>query len=182
MASSALDEALCASDNGGLPVGSLHRSNPNFHPNLTTEHLATSCGRDDKDGTLYFYNLRAALVARSAVWTGPTKTGKLFRVVEQGGEAGEVADAILPLIEHIAAVGRMMNTAKKLHREEQGWAGSRTTKEALGKELADSVITAYNTAHEYDIDLDATLIDKFNETSDKVGIKVKLIDGMNRRR
>ncbi len=154
---------------------SVHRRFPNYHPNLTVEHLERSSGHDHTTGTLYFRSLKDALVARSAVWTGPTKTGKLFRVVEQGGEAGEVADAILPLLEHVAAVGRMMNTAKKLHREEQGWAGSRTTKEALGKELADSVITAYNTAHEYDIDLDTTLIDKFNETSEKVGIKVLML-------
>jgi NTP pyrophosphatase (non-canonical NTP hydrolase) len=162
-----------------LPPGMTYRplaeTNPNFHPALTSYHLARSCGRDDKEGMLYFYDLASAAEARGAVWTGKDNVGNLFRLVEHGGEAGEVFDALLPFIELGAKVGKALNTGKKLHREEMDWAGSRTSKAALASELADVVITAQNAAMEAGIDLDAALVEKFNETSDKVGIKVKLI-------
>lgn len=145
-----------------------------FHEALLP-FVEIASGRDDQQGILYFNDLRTALAARSAQWTGKLKTGGLFRLVEQGGEAGEVASAVLPLLEHLAAVGRAQNVAKKLYREEQGWVGSRATKQQLADELADSIITAYNTAAEYDIDLEEAYRTKFNETSDKVGIKVKML-------
>lgn len=103
--------------------------------------------------------LRRVNGERAEEWTGGATSDPLFWAVELGGETGEI-----------------LNEVKKLRREELGWPGSRTTKENLSKELADGLICLDAVARHYGIDLREAVIQKFNETSDKVGLPHKLED------
>ena len=107
--------------------------------------------------------LRAANIERQDAWKaggdiGPV--GGLYRATELGGEAGEV-----------------LNVVKKLEREARGWRGSRATVDDLAQELGDVVICADLLAAEYDIDLWAAVVAKFNATSEKVGLPTRLAAG-----
>lgn len=82
---------------------------------------------------------------------------KLFRTVELAGEVGESANVI-----------------KKLFRELLGFKGSRTTLEALSEELGDIIIYTDLLAKEYGIDLDLAVRNKFNKTSENIGLETKL--------
>lgn len=109
-----------------------------------------------------FNDLRQANVARQKEWdsddqiTGPL--GKLWKSNELSGECGEAS-----------------NVVKKLVREELGIRGSRDTVEHLAEELADVVICADLLAAEYGIDLNAAVRNKFNATSEKVGLRTRLV-------
>jgi len=102
-------------------------------------------------------DLRAANLKRQSFWDPEGLVTPLYRSNEMGGEVGEA-----------------MNVVKKLEREKLGIRGSRDTVEHLAQELADIIICADLVAMEYDIDLGAATREKFNATSDAVGIDVKL--------
>ena len=98
-----------------------------------------------------------ANLARQREWCPDNFPDLSFRGNELAGETGEACNII-----------------KKLERERHGWRGSRATKEQLADELADVVIAASLTAMTADINLDAAVIAKFNETSRKYGLNVFL--------
>lgn len=104
--------------------------------------------------------LRAANVARDKVWNPDKKISLSFRGNELGGETGEA-----------------QNILKKLDRERLGLAGSRATVEELADELADIWICTDLVAMEFNIKMPQAVAKKFNKSSDKVGISVKLDAG-----
>lgn len=101
--------------------------------------------------------LRAANVARQAVWCPEQVPDLSFRGNELAGEVGEACNVI-----------------KKLERERLGWKGSRDTVAHLGEELADIIICTDLVALSAGIDLASAVVGKFNSTSEKVGIPVFL--------
>jgi NTP pyrophosphatase (non-canonical NTP hydrolase) len=124
-------------------------------------------------------DLRNATIQRQAEWcTNPNEPPDLsFRAMELGGEAGECADAFeaaMMLVGLHRSVGRTLNVAKKIERERHDWRGSRATKEDLAAELADVVICVDLMALTAGIDLMSAVRDKFNATSEKVGLSTKL--------
>lgn len=103
-------------------------------------------------------NLRAANIARQAEWDPSDKITLTYRLNELAGETGEAC-----------------NVGKKIERERLGIRGSRDTVEHLAEELADVVICADLVAMAEGIDLDAAVIAKFNATSEKVGLRTRLV-------
>lgn len=101
--------------------------------------------------------LRNASILRESKWPGAYAITPSYRGNELGGECGEA-----------------QNIIKKLERERLGIAGSRSTPDALGEELADIIICCDLIAQDYDIDLWTEIVKKFNKTSKKVGIDVLL--------
>lgn len=83
--------------------------------------------------------------------------GASFRGLELAGEVGEA-----------------LNIVKKLERTRMGLKGSQGSLNDLAEELADVLICLDLLASEYDIDLEKATIDKFNKTSDKLNIPVRL--------
>lgn len=104
----------------------------------------------------FLKRLRETNTARWTEWSGGI-SDPLFASNEFGGEAGEV-----------------LNVVKKLVREERGWVGSRATKEQLADEIADCIICLDSLARMYEIDIEESVIRKFNESSDKNGFPHKL--------
>jgi NTP pyrophosphatase (non-canonical NTP hydrolase) len=102
-------------------------------------------------------SLRAANAARQREWDGDNQITLAYRGNELAGEAGEVCNVI-----------------KKLERERIGIRGSRDTTEHLAEELADVVICADLIAMDKGIDLERAVADKFNATSEKVGLQTRL--------
>lgn len=120
---------------------------------------------------LTFAHLRQANSTRGAQWDGkPAHLDDLsFRAMELGGECGEASDAMLELT---AAVGKSLNTSKKLVRQLTGRVGGMSLEDAktlLAEELADIIICADRVAEVVDIDLGAAVVAKFNKTSRKHG-------------
>src|SRR5688572_5805458 len=107
---------------------------------------------------LSFGQFRDANVRRNAEW-GMAGKDLSYRGVELGGEVGEA-----------------LNVIKKLERERLGHRGSRATLKELETELADVVIAVDLIAMELGIDLAAALVEKFNATSSKYGLSVRLND------
>lgn len=107
--------------------------------------------------TLDFIKLRLANYKRSLEWTNGERVSLSFRGNELAGETGEAC-----------------NELKKLDRERMGWAGSRTTIQKIKEELADVVICVDLIAMELGLDLGGAVQEKFNITSDKYGLSVKL--------
>lgn len=103
-------------------------------------------------------SLRAANIARQAEWDPSDKITLTYRLNELAGETGEAC-----------------NVGKKIERERLGIRGSRDTVEHLAEELADVVICADLVAMAEGIDLDAAVVAKFNATSEKVGLKTRLV-------
>lgn len=103
------------------------------------------------------HSLTEANKARQKIWDPSKLITPLFRGVELAGEVGEA-----------------LNIVKKLEREKLLINGSRATVEELAKELADVVICVDLLAQEYGIDIGAAVVDKFNETSEKMNIPVKI--------
>lgn len=105
--------------------------------------------------------LHRANIERQAAWCpDPAQQPDLsFRGNELAGETGEACNVI-----------------KKLERERHGWAGSRDTLDHLAEELADVVICADLCAITAGVDLQAAVIAKFNQTSEKVGLPHRLQD------
>lgn len=106
-----------------------------------------------------YTTLRAANAARQAEWDPAAQISLSYRGNEMGGECGEA-----------------QNVIKKLERERLGIRGSRATVSDLGSELADVLICADLIAMAEGIDLNQAVADKFNATSDKVGLSVRLAD------
>lgn len=71
-------------------------------------------------------------------------------------------------------VGEACNVVKKLERDRLGLRGSHATIAELAEELADVVIYAALLAARANIDLGQAVIDKFNATSDAVGMTARL--------
>ena len=146
-----------------------------------TQTVCLRCGGTG-DGPKYRWtlgDLREATVARQKEWC-PDQSEQpdlSFRAMELGGEAGEAAEAFetaMILAGLHRSVGRSLNVAKKIERERHGWRGSRATTQDLAAELADVVICADLMALAAGIDLMGAVRDKFNATTDKAGLTVKL--------
>lgn len=104
-------------------------------------------------------NLRDANVARDIEWrAGAAPLSLSFRGNELAGEVGEAC-----------------NVLKKLERARLGLRGSRDTVEHLAEELADVVICCDLIAMDLGLDLQKAIADKFNATSEKVGLATRLI-------
>lgn len=101
--------------------------------------------------------LRVANIRRNEEWDPKKRITPLFRAVELGGEVGE-----------------LMNIVKKLERERIGIRGSRTTIPQLAEEMADVLICLDLLGMEYDIDLELATRDKFNATSDKYNLSIRM--------
>lgn len=97
-------------------------------------------------------------MARQAEWDPSDAITPSYRGNELAGEVGEACNVI-----------------KKLDRERLGLVGSRDTVKHLAEELADVVIVADLIAADFGIDLDAAVRGKFNATSEKVGLRTRLI-------
>lgn len=106
----------------------------------------------------YYAKLSEANAARQKEWDVESKISGSYRGNEMAGEVGEACNVI-----------------KKLEREALGIKGSRATVEQLGEELGDVVICAYLTAQYYGIDLDRCVAEKFNKTSESVGLETRMI-------
>ncbi len=106
----------------------------------------------------FLTQLREVSASRLEEWQGDQKADILFHAAELGGETGEV-----------------LNIAKKLHRENMGWRGSRATVGDLSDEIGDVLICLDKLAAQYNIDLAEATVKKFNETSDKQGFSHRLV-------
>ena len=102
--------------------------------------------------------LRAANIARQKEWDAGNQISLSYRGNELAGEVGEACNVI-----------------KKLERERLGIAGSRDTKAHLAEELADVIICVDLIAAAEGIDMDAAVCAKFNATSEKVGLRTRLV-------
>lgn len=71
-------------------------------------------------------------------------------------------------------VGEACNVVKKLARQRLGLRGSRATAEDLAHELADVIIYTDLLAKHFNIDLGEAVRTKFNMTSDKYKLSVRL--------
>lgn len=101
--------------------------------------------------------LRSANITRDAYWDPQGKLTLTFRGCELGGEVGE-----------------LLNVIKKLEREKLGLRGSRDTVAHLAEELADVIICADLIGMAMGVDLAAAVTAKFNATSEKLGLPVRL--------
>lgn len=107
--------------------------------------------------TTAFTYLRNGNIERQKEWDPENKISLEYRGNEFAGEAGEVC-----------------NEVKKLARERLGIAGSRTTVEKLASEAADAVICLDLICMDAGIDLFQAVKNKFNETSERIGLKTRL--------
>ena len=101
--------------------------------------------------------LRAANLARQAEWDVDGQITLSYRGNELAGEVGEACNII-----------------KKLERERLGIRGSRASLAELAEELADVIICADLIAMQLGIDLDRAVAQKFNKTSEKVGLRTRM--------
>lgn len=104
-----------------------------------------------------FARLRAAVIMRQREYPGADKITPAFRGLELAGEVGEAC-----------------NVVKKLERMRLGIAGKKATLFDLATELADIIICVDLLAMEYDIPLWRAVVEKFNTSSDKLGLKTRL--------
>lgn len=108
-------------------------------------------------------DLRAANEARSAEWSEGEPFSLSFKGLELCGEVGELA-----------------NCLKKIERERLGKRGSRTTMQHTKEELADAYICLGLGLVELELGITPAEVrqairDKFNATSEKVGLKTRLV-------
>lgn len=96
-------------------------------------------------------------MTRQVEWDKGTKIDASYRGNELAGELGEACNII-----------------KKLERERLGIIGSRSTTAELAEELADIIICVDLIAMGYGINLDIAIRDKFNKTSEKVGLRTRI--------
>lgn len=118
--------------------------------------MGSKCSSGDASMTEHS-TLRAANIARQKLWDAGDQITAAYRGNELAGEVGEACNVI-----------------KKLERERMGIRGSRDTVEHLAEELSDIVICTDLIAMQYGIDLDAAVAAKFNATSEKVSLPVRL--------
>ena len=98
-----------------------------------------------------------------------------------GGEIGEVAEAveILVLDQMLSGVGgKVLDTVKKIRRDDDGLSGNKKTREELlsdvANEIADVICYADLLACKLGIDLGAAVTSKFNEVSVRQGFPHRL--------
>jgi len=108
--------------------------------------------------TVEFATLREANRHRQTVWDAGNRIDLAYRGNELAGEVGEACNVI-----------------KKIARERLGIRGSRATLQQLREELADVVICVDLIAMSEGIDLDEAVREKFNATSEKVGLPTRLV-------
>lgn len=94
---------------------------------------------------------------RDVQWDPDSVLNLSFRAVELAGETGELC-----------------NVVKKLERERLGLRGSRSNQQALREEIGDVLICLCLLANTADIDLEQAVIEKFNASSDKLGLDARL--------
>jgi NTP pyrophosphatase (non-canonical NTP hydrolase) len=110
---------------------------------------------------LDFDTLRSANSLRNIEWnTGSEPMSLAFRGVELAGEVGEAC-----------------NLLKKLERERLGVRGSRASMSHVAEELADVIICVDLIAMQLGINLGRAVAEKFNMTSEKYGLSVRLEGG-----
>lgn len=102
-------------------------------------------------------NLRDANIARDKEWTTGGELSLSYRGNELAGEVGEAC-----------------NILKKLDRERLGMVGSRASIDELKEELADVLICVDLIGMALGFDLNKTVADKFNKTSEKYGLKTRM--------
>ena len=90
-------------------------------------------------------------------------------------DPGNKIDASYRGNELAGEVGEACNVIKKLERERLGIHGSRDTVEHLAQELADVIICCDLVAMHYGIHLDKEIAVKFNATTDKMGLKTRMV-------
>ena len=120
-------------------------------------------------------DLRAANLARQEEWCPDQKPDLSFRGNELAGEIGETIEAAIQVLILSTLAGRASNLIKKLERERDGWIGSRGTKADLAEELGDIVICCDLVGITAGISLQDAVVGKFNATSEKNGLSVKLV-------
>lgn len=118
---------------------------------------AARTSRAPPQGGLNLAALRLANHTRQQEWDKDSSITAAYRAMELGGEVGEA-----------------LNIVKKLERERLGIRGSRATVPELAHELADVIICVDLIAMQYGIDLSAAVAQKFNATSEKVGLRTRL--------
>lgn len=94
--------------------------------------------------------LQDKVINRAAVWHNNEVPPLYFRVIEVGGETGE-----------------MMEEFKKLERLRMGIATTHASDAGLRREVCDIFIAATALANDLGMDLDSEIKAKFNETSMK---------------
>ena len=104
-----------------------------------------------------FRRLAQAVGFREPEW-GTEPRCPLFAACELGGEVGEV-----------------LNEVKKLDRWKKGLVGGKELSDDLADELGDVVICCELLARKYGIDLGQAVATKFNKTSEKHGMKTKIL-------
>lgn len=176
-----------------FPIGTQMVYDAKYDPYRTGKNAFTERGKEpmlshgddtvDNDdafqgGDLSFSQLRFGNINRDTQWDPEHKITPGFRGTEMGGEVGEALEEALTrtitMCELAIAAGRAQNQTKKLEREIMNIAGSRTTAEALGLELADIIISTDLLAMHFGIDLGEATRKKFNATSEKNGLKERL--------
>lgn len=103
--------------------------------------------------TITFAELQTANLYRQQEWDPMSRTDMSYRGNELAGEVGEACNVI-----------------KKLERERLGLRGSRADANQLADELADVIICCDLIASASGINLGEAVRQKFNATSDKVGL------------
>lgn len=102
--------------------------------------------------------LKTANIVRQGEWGGQEHVDMPFLAIEVAGESGELLEA-----------------CKKYLRAERGIQGSTATLKDIADEMGDVVISLDMLATELNIDLGKAVSEKFNKTSDKYGLKTKII-------
>lgn len=122
-----------------------------------------------------FEALDRALVERKKEWDDKAgvELPQSYHSNELAGEIAEAIEALDGLVE-LGKTVKVCNTIKKLEREAYGLPGSRATKDAAGLELADVIICAAKQFNRLGLDAGEYVRRKFNETSDKIGLKTKM--------
>lgn len=125
--------------------------------------------------------LRTANITRQAEWPGSTEADLAFRALEVSGEGGEMLAETHRLLQTSlralalsSKLGAVIEQTKKVLREERGIAGTTADRDALGDEIADTIIALDLLAIELGISLSEVIPRKFNRTSQKYGLKTRL--------
>lgn len=105
-----------------------------------------------------YKDLREANIARNKEWAKGQTMSLSFRGNELAGEVGEAC-----------------NILKKLERERMGIAGSRASMSDLVEELADVIICVDLIGMSLGLDLVEAVRNKFNKTSEKVGLETRMV-------
>ena len=112
-----------------------------------------------KKKKLTFSDVQEALRKRQPQWGGEDP-GLEFRLIELGGETGECLE-----------VGKKyLRTLKKM----KGGIKKGEAMRRFGEEISDVILSAALLANQLNLDLDAWVKQKFNETSKKHGLKQKI--------